>query len=770
MLQPGTQVGRYEIQRRLGRGGMGTVYAAHDPVLGRMVAIKVFLSDLDLPDAAERFTREARSAAALNHANIVTTHDYGEFSSQPYIVMEYIQGETLTEMIRRKAPVSPAEKLRWIEELCTGVAYAHRVGVIHRDIKPTNLMIDRSGRLKILDFGIARMLGSLASHATALIGTPGYMAPEQILGGTIDYRSDLFSIGVVSYELLSYAEAFPGDTLPTITHRILSDEPVPLTQLVPDINLELVAIVERSLKKSAEERFADAESLRVAISAVRRQFDSDAGGWDAAAPTMLRSTPTGGGIKRDSGSQRRVEQNVVGVAQLTPPPDPGRTNREEIVRRRLAQIDASMVDARSLLAAGDLDASLEACVQALTIDDTHPEALELEQTIQTALSRQRAGALILEARSELGRGALTGAQDLMQQARALDPDAPDVKRLERDLRLARVEQERIRQRALAVDKAIAAATQSLEHGEIEAALAFAREALELDPGSTKALAAEAAAMRRLDEETGAGGESAPTILSGTPVPRPSGNGAGAGAAVAPTIIAKGVRRTPAPAVPQKKVAVPVPRGPRTDLRVRLRALGTSIRPAVTSIGAFVTSIGALVTSAKAAVDARPKREKMIVGWTAAAVLLALVAIAGVMLIPRPAPPMGTMMIEAVPWANITGIEAADGTRPALPSTASTPMSLNLPVGTYRVRLIGPPPESESRLVTVQVNVGSVTTAPTERFRVLTPEEYFEQYLPSSTVPASDLPPPVDPTAASAAVTPAASGNSPVAAAGRGATQ
>ena len=764
MLQPGTQVGRYEIQRRLGRGGMGTVYAAHDPVLGRMVAIKVFLSDLDLPDAAERFTREARSAAALNHANIVTTHDYGEFSSQPYIVMEYIQGETLTEIIRRKAPVSPAEKLRWIEELCTGVAYAHRIGVIHRDIKPTNLMIDRSGRLKILDFGIARMLGSLASHATALIGTPGYMAPEQILGGTIDYRSDLFSIGVVSYELLSYAEAFPGDTLPTITHRILSDEPIPLTQLIPDINRELVDIVERSLKKSAEERFADAESLRVAISALRRQFDGDSGGWDATAPTMARSTPPGGGIKRDSGSQRRVEQNAVGVAQLTPPPDPSKTNREEIVRRRLAQIDASLVQARSLLGAGDLEASLEACVQALTIDDTHADALELEQTIQTALSRQRAGALIQEARGELGRGALTGAQDLMQQARALDPDAPDVKRLERDLRLARVEQERIRQRALALDKAIAAATQSLEHGEIEAALAFAREALELDPDSTKALAAEAAAMRRLDEETGAGsGESAPTILSGTPVPRPSGNAAGAGAAVAPTIIAKGVSRTPPPAVPQKKVAAPVPKGPRTDLRVRLRAFGTSIRP-------VVTSIGALVTSAKAAVDARPKREKMIVGWTAAAVLLTLVAIAGVVLIPRPAPPLGTMTIEAVPWANITGIEAADGTRPALPSMASTPMSLNLPVGAYRVRLIGPPPDSESRLITVQVNVGVVTTAPTEHFRPLTTEEYFALYIPSSTAVSSDVTPQADPAAPSAAAAPAAPGNLPATAAGRGVAQ
>src|SRR5688572_15359207 len=173
MLQPGSQFGRYEIQRRLGRGGMGTVYVAHDPVLGRMVAIKVFLSELDLPDAAERFAREARSAAALNHANIVTIYDYGDYASQPYIVMEYIQGETLADVIRRKAPFPVTEKLRWLEELCAGVGYAHRAEIIHRDIKPANLMIDRSGRLKVLDFGIARMLGRISSSATALIGTPG---------------------------------------------------------------------------------------------------------------------------------------------------------------------------------------------------------------------------------------------------------------------------------------------------------------------------------------------------------------------------------------------------------------------------------------------------------------------------------------------------------------------------------------------------------------------------------------------------------------------
>src|SRR5688572_29804065 len=247
MLQPGSQIGRYEIQRRLGRGGMGTVYVAHDPVLGRMVAIKVFATDLDLPDAAHRFAREARSAAALNHPHIVTVHDYGDVASQPFIVMEHVQGETIAETIRRRAPVPLVDKIRWMEELCAGADYAHRNGVLHRDIKPTNLMCNRSGQLKILDFGIARMMGTLSPKATALVGTPGYMAPEQILGESLDVRADLFSIGVVGYELLAYAEAFPGETLPTITHRILTQEPVALPQLVPDLHPELADIVARCL-------------------------------------------------------------------------------------------------------------------------------------------------------------------------------------------------------------------------------------------------------------------------------------------------------------------------------------------------------------------------------------------------------------------------------------------------------------------------------------------------------------------------------------------
>jgi protein kinase-like protein len=383
MLEPGIQVGRYEIQRRLGRGGMGTVYVAHDPVLGRMVAIKMFAGDLDVPDARERFAREARAAAALSHPNIVTVFDFGEFASQPYIVMEYVPGDTMANLIRRKAPITIADKLRWMEELCSGAGYAHGMSLVHRDIKPANLMIDRSGRVKILDFGIARMLG-IASNTAVMIGTPGYMAPEQITGEPVDHRSDQFSIGVVFYELLAYAEPFPGDTLPMITHRIVHEEPVPLEQLVPDVSPDIIAIVRQAMRKRSADRFRDAEALRVAIARVRRQYESD-DDWNRPTMPVGFDTTTPSGANRGTGSARRRSNDAVGIAQMTPPPDPRRTDREALARRRTTQVEAALTLARTLLGQQKLDEALDACQQALTLDEMHAGALELEEEIQTAL-------------------------------------------------------------------------------------------------------------------------------------------------------------------------------------------------------------------------------------------------------------------------------------------------------------------------------------------------------------------------------------------------
>ena len=763
MLQPGSQIGRYEIQRRLGRGGMGTVYVAHDPVLGRLVAVKVFATDLDLPDATQRFTREARSAAALNHPNIVTVHDYGDVASQPFIVMEYVQGDTLADIIRRKVPVSLNDKLRWLGELCMGAAYAHTHGVLHRDIKPTNLMCNRSGQLKILDFGIARMMGTLSPKATALVGTPGYMAPEQILGESLDHRADLFSIGVVGYEMLAYTEAFPGETLPTITHRILTQEPVSLSHLVPDLPAELVTVIERTLRKDPAERFESAAALGAAFARIRRTLDGDPS-WDA--PTVVMERPAGIS-KRGTGSERQRASDAVGVAQLTPPPDP-RVGREVLARRRTEQIDACLMRSRELLEAGDADAALDACIQALTLEESHSGALELERVIQATIATQRAAALRQEAVSELGRQSLTAAQDLLQQARELDPENPDLKRLERDLRLARVDQTRQRQRADALAAALERAEQALANGETEVALASARDALGFEPDLARARELEAAALRQLDDDSMAETRlrvagpiraatplpdsdvtptMAPTVLS----PRTPAQAIGdvAVATAAPTIIVPAGRKPPVPAeaklapVPSaKELVTPAPSAKTPaapEPSAKAPTPGRAPAPAMPrrAVAAEVTlAVARWTSTVRRGWNTRSQKDRMVIAAIAGTLVLA--AVAAVVVALRPAGVMtGTVALDAIPWATVTRIEAEDGTQQGLPAVAATPLSLTLPVGTYRITLTGPPPDLASRMVTVEIQAdGSVTPAP-ERFRTMTLEEYFEPYLTTATSATED---------------------------------
>ncbi|HTU99746.1 MAG TPA: protein kinase [Luteitalea sp.] len=495
MLQPGSRIGRYEIQRKLARGGMGTVYVAQDPVLGRMVALKVFLGDLDVPDAAERFGREARAAAALNHSNIVTIFDFGEVDSQPYIVMEYIQGETLAEFITRKTPVPLIEKLRWLEELCAGVASAHKMDVVHRDIKPSNLMIDRSGRLKILDFGIAKLLGSLGSAVTAVIGTPGYMAPEQLLGQPVDGRTDLFSIGIVAFELLTYREAFSGDTFTAITHRIINEDVRYLGDLVPEAPPELCDLVARAVQKDPALRYQDADSLRIQLGRVRRQLESHHDDDGADAPTII--SPIALPVRRVTGADEQPSLQRFRTAELTPPPNPT-TQREAQARVRARQIASALELGESSLQSGDLEAAREACVQIRALDAASSAAADLERRLREVEVRQEAAHLLAEARTELARGALTTCRTLLDRARERDPQARDPE-LERDLRMARAEQERRRHRAESVARALTSARDALAVGDDESALAWAREALSLAPEAEEATAIEAQALARLQE-------------------------------------------------------------------------------------------------------------------------------------------------------------------------------------------------------------------------------------------------------------------------------
>ena len=223
-----TSIGRYEVERLLGEGGMGVLYLARDPVLDRHVALK--LLRVNGEDLRRRFMREAQSAARLQHPNIVTVYDVGDHDGQLYIAMEYIDGDTLATLIRDDVPFSAIRKLDIIDEVADGLGFAHQRGIIHRDIKPANLMMSRGGLVKVLDFGIARVAHRESGEidAPTLIGTPAYMAPEQLEGADVDARSDIYAVGLVMYEFFSGRRAFSGATTAEVLQKVLDAQPTPI--------------------------------------------------------------------------------------------------------------------------------------------------------------------------------------------------------------------------------------------------------------------------------------------------------------------------------------------------------------------------------------------------------------------------------------------------------------------------------------------------------------------------------------------------------------
>src|SRR5882672_6331659 len=247
-LTSGTKLGPYEIQSPLGAGGMGEVYRATDTRLDRAVAVKVLPSHLsENPEAKQRFDREARAISSLNHPNICTLHDVGHQDGVDYLVMEYLEGETLAQRLQ-KGPLTPDQVLRYAMEIASALDTAHRQGIVHRDLKPGNIMLTRSGA-KLLDFGLARAhaeapagISGLTATPTrsdpltaegTMVGTVQYMAPEQLEGRPADARSDLFALGAVLYEVATGRKAFQGNSQASLIAAILTSEPPPLSTLQP---------------------------------------------------------------------------------------------------------------------------------------------------------------------------------------------------------------------------------------------------------------------------------------------------------------------------------------------------------------------------------------------------------------------------------------------------------------------------------------------------------------------------------------------------------
>jgi serine/threonine protein kinase len=290
-LLPGTKLDGYEVLGLLGAGGMGEVYRARDPVLKREVAIKVLPSFVSRdPDRLRRFEQEAQAAAALNHPNILAVHQFGTFEGAPYLVSELLEGDTLRQQLER-GPLSVRKAIDYGVQIAHGLAAAHDKGIVHRDLKPENLFVTKDGRIKILDFGLAKLMqfkpdpdgtGPTQTHGTdpgTMMGTVGYMSPEQVRGKTVDYHADIFAFGATLYEMLAGKRAFQRSTSADTMSAILNEDPPGISQIVQSTPPGLQRVVHRCLEKNPEQRFQSASDLAFALEALSE--------WGISSPVAI---------------------------------------------------------------------------------------------------------------------------------------------------------------------------------------------------------------------------------------------------------------------------------------------------------------------------------------------------------------------------------------------------------------------------------------------------------------------------------------------------
>jgi len=307
------QLGKYKIGSIIGRGAMGIVYKAYDSLIDRTVALKAIKQDcLDSEEAEQillRFKTEAQAAGRLSHPNIVTVYEYDEDNGTAFIAMEYVEGRNLKEAITSKERFPLEAIVDIIKGILNGLAYAHSNGVIHRDIKPDNIILLENGQIKITDFGIARIESSNLTQHGDLLGTPAYMSPEQCTGSPVDNRSDIFSTGAILYHLLTGEKPFPGDNMTTIIHRVVNATPLVPSELNLSISQDLDQCVFKSLAKNPAQRFHDAGEFSTALT---KSLETGKNSFVAAASSPTDDTVT-------SRLNQTVQQREKGITAMSLP-------------------------------------------------------------------------------------------------------------------------------------------------------------------------------------------------------------------------------------------------------------------------------------------------------------------------------------------------------------------------------------------------------------------------------------------------------------------
>jgi serine/threonine-protein kinase len=459
-------IGRYDITGRLGKGAMGVVYCAHDKMMERSVAIKVMMTDLeDDPETSSRFYREARSAGQLVHPNIITIFDMGQEDGRPYIVMEYLEGETLNKYLARPEAADLEVKIDLMIQICQGLQAAHSHGIFHRDIKPGNLLVRPSGELKIVDFGIARLASSSMTASGLIMGTPDYMAPEQARGQDVDQRSDIFSAGAVFYYILTGRKPFAASDLAAVLMKVQTEEPLPIreTEAPP----ALARLVMKTLAKNPVDRYQSCSRMIAELEHLKRDLQTEASQWLDESGLRLASL-------EQLVAQRRTLIAALNIVPVPPDIDPA--------RHALADRQAAIAEPIRRTVTADLLAAIKAVEE--------PAAAE-------AAKWERARRGLEEGSKAMAAGRTRDAIVQLEEALRIEPASARIAaEVDRCRGLAAHQRSMSDRAAALLDEARKAAAAK----QWQVVVGFCEDALELDPGTNEAAALRQKALRAIEDE------------------------------------------------------------------------------------------------------------------------------------------------------------------------------------------------------------------------------------------------------------------------------
>ena len=474
------KIGKYEVTEVLGQGGMGIVYKAVDPGIGRKVAIKMMTGGFaENPDLLKRFQREAQSAGTLQHPNIVIIYELGTHENgNPYMAMEFIDGESLETLVQSRRRMSLVDKIGIMIQMLNGLQYAHAHGIVHRDIKPGNIMLLKDGTVKIVDFGIARIADNSMTKTGQIVGTINYMSPEQFNGHVVDGRSDIFSSGVLLYEFLTSTLPFDGAETPTVILKILNDPPPPLKDHLANFPPELEECVRKALAKDREERYASAEDFAFDLARIQESLKKE-----MVVEYVEQAKEALG--KRELNKAKDLLQQVLKV-------DTKNLSAQEImkdvqaqlsVQQRGEQIRQLRSSAEDALAQKMLDEALSFAEQALKLDKANPELLQLQKMVTQARARKEQLTKAIRKAEDLRQdGDYEAALKTADEAVTLDPKDTSAKNIREQITAEIRKLQSQRELAALLDEA----RKAISARHFTAALALIRKSESVAPGATQA--------------------------------------------------------------------------------------------------------------------------------------------------------------------------------------------------------------------------------------------------------------------------------------------